>query len=109
MWVVGCTGFRRGYMPLSRGRRLPFNRLQSPQAVTTLVQIVRPPRERGITWSKVKSCDGPGSPQYWQTKRSRRNTLNRVKAGCLAAGTYSFNDTTLGSLISSDGLRTDTS
>ena len=23
------------------------------------------------------------APQYWQTKRSRRNTLNRVKAGCV--------------------------
>jgi hypothetical protein len=42
--------------------------------------------------------------QYWQVKRSRRNTLNRVKAGRRAAGTYSFRAMTLGSRISKDGL-----
>jgi hypothetical protein len=35
--------------------------------------------------------------QYWQTKRSRRNTLNRVKAGCVVGLTKDFSDTTLGS------------
>ena len=32
--------------------------IRRPQAVTTLSQEVRPPRERGITWSKVKSGVG---------------------------------------------------
>ena len=39
------------------------------------------PRSKGgrTTWSKVSSSP---VPQYWHWKRSRRNTLNRVKAGC---------------------------
>src|SRR5271163_1060721 len=96
-------------MPLSCGRRLPFRRLQVEQAVTTLSQVVRPPRDRGMTWSKVSSCEGNGSLQYWQTKRSRRNTLNRVKAGRRAAGIYSLSEMTLGSRISKLGLRTTSS
>ena len=39
-----------------------------------------PPRERGTTWSKVSSGAGKASAQYWHSKRSRRNTLKRVKA-----------------------------
>src|ERR1700722_10759694 len=96
-------------MPLSCGRRLPFRRLQSEQAGTTLTQVVRPPRERGMTWSKVSSCDGKGSLQYWQTNRSRRKTLNLVKAGRRAAGMYSLSEMTLGSRISKLGLRTTSS
>ena len=42
----------------SRGSWLPLRRLQSPQAVTTFSHVVRPPRLRGITWSKVRSCVG---------------------------------------------------
>ena len=57
---------------------LPLRRLQAEQAATTLIQVVWPPRERGSRWSKVRSSR---EPQYWQEKRSRRNTLNRVKAG----------------------------
>src|SRR5689334_10766547 len=96
-------------MPLSRGSRLPLRRLQLPQAVTTFSHVVRPPRERGTTWSKVRSWLGNGSPQYWQVKLSRRNTLNRVKAGRRAAWIYSFKEMTLGSRISKDGLRTTSS
>ena len=62
----------------SFGVRLPLRRLHGEQAATTLSQVVCPPRERGTMWSKVRSSR---SPQYWQEKRSRRNTLNRVKAG----------------------------
>jgi hypothetical protein len=87
-------------------RRLHRAVAHDEQAVTTLAQIVRPPLERGTTWSKVRSCEGYGSPQYWQENRSRRNTLNRVKAGLRAAWTYSFKAMTLGSRISTDGLRT---
>ena len=86
--------------------RLPLNRLHGPQAVTTFSQLVRPPRERGITWSKVSSWVENSSPQYWQLKRSRRNTLKRVKAGRRAAGTYCFSEITLGSRISKVGERT---
>jgi hypothetical protein len=52
--------------------------LQGEQAATTFSQVVAPPQRRGMTWSKVRSS---GVPQYWHWKRSRRNTLNRVKAG----------------------------
>ena len=91
-------------MPLSRSSRLPFSRLHGLQAVTTLVQAVRPPRDFGTTWSKVSSLVAKSPPQYWQWKRSRRKTLNRVKAGRRAAGTYSLSAITLGSRISKDGL-----
>src|SRR5215469_9887808 len=38
-----------------------------------------------------------------------QKNIERVKAGWRAAGTYSFNETTLGSCISREGLRTRTS
>src|SRR5476649_2051699 len=91
-------------MPLSRSSRLPFKRLHGLQAVTTLFQAVRPPRDLGITWSKVSSLVAKSPLQYWQMKRSRRKTLNRVKAGRRAAGTYSLSAITLGSRISQLGL-----
>src|ERR1043166_3345164 len=93
-------------MPHSCGRKLALARLQQEQAVTTLVHIVRPPFERGTTWSNVSSCVGNGVPQYWQQNRSRRNTLKRVKAGWRAEGTYSLSAMTLGSRISNEGERT---
>src|SRR5262245_51820028 len=93
-------------MPTSWGRRLPFIRLQVWHAVTTLVQLVRPPRERGTTWSKVSSWVGKVSAQYWQRKRSRRNTLNRVKAGRRDCCTNSLSEMTEGSRILNDGLCT---
>ncbi len=70
----------------SRGNLLPLRRLQQAQAVTTFSHVVRPPRLRGITWSKVRSWVGKRSPQYWQLNASRRNTLNLVKAGLRALG-----------------------
>jgi hypothetical protein len=87
------------------GRRLPFSRLHGLHAVTTLRHTVRPPLERGTTWSNVRSCAEKSSPQYWQAKLSRRNTLNRVKAGRRSAGTYSFSAITLGRFIVRLGLR----
>jgi hypothetical protein len=80
--------------------------LQGEQAATTLIQVVWPPRERGTRWSNVRSSR---RPQYWQENLSRRNTLNRVKAGCVAGFTKVLSDTTLGSFISRLGLRTERS
>ena len=77
-YMVGRRGWRRGCMAASRGVRPPLARLQRAQAVTMFSQVVRPPRERGVTWSKVRSSP---PPQYWQVKASRRKRLNRVKAG----------------------------
>ena len=42
-------------MPASFGVRLALRRFQSLDAVTTFSQLVRPPRDRGRTWSKVRS------------------------------------------------------
>ena len=82
---------------------LPLRRLQGEQAATTLSQVVRPPRERGTRWSKVRSSS---APQYWQTNLSRRNTLKRVKAGWVEGLTKVLSETTLGSFISKLGERT---
>src|SRR5689334_24287169 len=67
-------------MPLSRSSRLALSRLHGLQAVTTLLQLVRPPRDLGTTWSKVSSLVAKSPPQYWQLKWSRRKTLNRVRS-----------------------------
>src|SRR5258707_15767745 len=99
MKLEGWTGRWRGYMPLCSGRRLPFSRLHTEQAVTTLAHIFLPPGERGTTWSKVRSCEGQGSPQYWHEKRARRNTLNRLKAGFRGAWTYSLRGVIVGGAI----------
>src|SRR4029078_12107976 len=87
----------------SCGVRLPLRRLQGEHAATTFSHVVWPPRERGTIWSKARSVP---SPQYWHPNLSRRNTLNRVNAGCVVGLTKDFSDTTLGSIISRDGLRT---
>src|ERR1700738_3794626 len=93
-------------MRASPGNLPPLRKLQPEQAATTLFQVVCPPRERGMRWSKVNSLV---SPQYWHWKRSRRKTLNRVKAGWRAGLTWVFSDTTEGSFIVNEGLRTATS
>src|SRR5438105_13571310 len=87
----------------SAGVRLALRRLHGEQAATTLIQVVCPPRERGSRWSKVRSSR---ELQYWQENRSRRNTLKRVKAGCVAGFTNVLSETTLGSFISRLGLWT---
>src|SRR3546814_2822193 len=73
---------------------------------TCALPILRPPRERGTIWSKVRSSARKSSPQYWHSKESRRKTLNRVKAGRRSRLTYCFSEITLGSLISKLGERT---
>src|SRR5262245_28196857 len=86
--------------------RLPFFRLQGSQAETILSPDVTPPFERGTTCSNVSCDDGNFSPQYWQRKRSRRNTLKRVNATRLGRGTYARIATTEGRRNSIEGLRT---
>src|SRR5260370_27658787 len=83
-------------MPISRSSRLPFRRLHGLQAVTTLNQAVRPPRDFGTTWSNVSSLVAKLPPQYWQWKRSRRKTLKLVKAGRVPPRTDSLCALTLG-------------
>src|SRR5438128_2058788 len=90
-------------MPASSGSRLPLVRLHWAQAVTTFCQVVRPPLERGMMWSKVRSLVGCGVRQYWHMKRSRRKTLNRVNAGERSMGAYFLSEITLGSRSSQRG------
>ena len=44
-----CAGAARSVRPHSSGRRLPLRVLQLEHAVTTLVQLLVPPREIGST------------------------------------------------------------
>src|SRR6195256_2593533 len=88
------------------GSMSAFLRLHSEQAATTFSQVVIPPFERGTTWSNVRSSRWP---QYWQVKRSRRNTLNRGKAGKRVGLTELLRHTTEGRRISKLGLRTSVS
>ncbi len=68
----GAGAGRTGFSVL-----FPLRRLQGEQAATTFSQLVIPPRDRGRTWSKVRS---PLAPQYWQQNSSRRKRLKRVNA-----------------------------
>src|SRR5207342_3908101 len=102
-FTLGWNGICDGHIFDSSIVRLPFLRLQGEQAATTLIQVVCPPRERGNRWSNVRSSR---EPQYWQLNLSRRNTLNRVKAGWVEGFTKVLSETTLGSFISKLGLRT---
>src|SRR5262245_49645624 len=88
---------------------LPLPVLQGTHAVTMFDHVVRPPRERGITCSNVSADDANTLPQYWQVKRSRRNTLKRVNATRRAERWYLRSATTDGSRICVDGLRAHTS
>src|SRR5262249_3037912 len=87
-------------------RKRSLRVLHGLQAATMLLQQVWPPSARGTTWSNVSSPRTNCSLQYWQRKRSRRNTLNRVKATRAGGRTYSRSAITEGSLITIDGLRT---
>ena len=65
-------------IPRSRGGRTTWENIVTACAPCNLSKGGRTPRERGTTWSKVRSWP---EPQYWQAKLSRRNRLKRVKAG----------------------------
>src|SRR5262245_22993256 len=84
---------------------LPLPVLHGTQAVTMLDQVVWPPRERGMTCSNVSAGEAKASPQYWHVKRSRRNTLKRVKATRRPTRWYLRSATTDGSRMRIDGLR----
>ena len=73
---------------------LPLPVLQGTQAVTMFDHVVWPPRERGMTCSNVSAEEANASPQYWHVKRSRRNTLKRVKATRRGARWYLRSATT---------------
>src|SRR6202158_2171066 len=101
--MLGWNGICGGPMQAFAGVRLPLLRLQAEQEATTLTQVVCPPRERGSKWSNVRSSR---VPQNWHTNLSRRNTLNRVKAGWVEGRTEGFSETRLGGFTSMLGLCT---
>src|ERR1700689_4065829 len=100
--ALGSRGARSGFIAVA----LSLSTLQGEHAATTLCQDVAPPRHFGITWSNVRSALACFSPQYWQRKRSRRNTLNRVNATRLGPVWYLPSPSPDGSRIVGDGLRT---
>src|SRR5215467_12154936 len=64
--VVGSRGGRIGRISSLSS----FATLQGSHAATMLPHSVLPPRDRGITCSKVRSFAANFPPQYWQRKRS---------------------------------------
>lgn len=91
-WYVGPPGFQENtwfcnikYRLRSRARdcvprsilaptraRPAFRKLQRLPAATTFSHVWLPFCRRGITWSRIRSWTF--LPQYWQAKRSCRNT-----------------------------------
>ena len=69
---LGWRGGRRSCMPTCRSVFDPLRRLQGEQAATTFSQLVIPPRDRGSTWSKVRS---PLALQYWQQNSSLQKKI----------------------------------
>src|SRR3954447_13469418 len=76
MCGLGARGSVIGCIPATLGSRSPLRRLQGAQHVTMLSQVEGPPRDRGITWSRVSVPRTP--PQYWHVQLSRANTARRV-------------------------------
>jgi len=64
--VRGLLGGLVRRIPASAGVRPPFRTLHRTQAQTMFSQSVRPPRLRGMTWSRLSSPVGNFLPQYWQ-------------------------------------------
>jgi hypothetical protein len=58
-------------MRASSGVRLPFLWLHVRHAVTTFIQVSRPPRDIGRMWSQVSLRGGKRPPQKAHTARSR--------------------------------------
>lgn len=73
----GVCGVTRSTMPASGGVRSPFAWLQAAQVATVLVQVFRPPRERGRMWSTVAA----GPEQWPHCRLSRARTPPLVQAG----------------------------
>ena len=68
-------------MCASSGVRLPFFWLQVRHAVTTFIQVSRPPRDIGMMWSQV-SLNGEKFPaQNAHVKRSRLKSSRLLSGG----------------------------
>ena len=74
-------GFRGGTISLilaSLGTLPPFWTLQSRQQHTVFSHVFFPPRDRGITWSRL-SCEVENRlPQYWHLFSSRAKIFFRL-------------------------------
>ena len=68
---AGLRGRRTKRIPASTGSWSPLRVLHVTQAQTTFSQHEVPPREIGLTWSRLSSLCAKLRPQYWQRFRSR--------------------------------------
>ena len=68
---AGLTGLVINFMWACAGVRPPFLTLHFRQQQTRFSQLVSPPCDRGITWSRLRSDVLNLPPQYWQRLRSR--------------------------------------
>src|SRR5439155_25741324 len=82
---AGAFGGWTSSMRASSNVRLPLWWLHGAHAVTTFSQIDSPPRDLGITWSRVSR---PAVvPQYTQRQPSRAKSARREIFRCTARGT----------------------
>src|SRR5687767_6632464 len=68
-------------MPACSGVQLPLRSLHARHAVTEFIQLSLPPRENGVTWSRVSFEIGNMSAQYAQIWRSRWNSSRLLSGG----------------------------
>src|SRR6478736_5119067 len=80
VWSVNGRGSLNSFISVSASSRLPLRRLHGWQQATRFSHVDKPPRERGITWSSVRSAEDSSTPQYWHVLRSRRRMFLRDKA-----------------------------
>ena len=82
---AGGRGGCGSSMCTSCGSRFPLRRLHGEHEVTTFSQTESPPRERGITWSRVSRP--PLVPQYTHRHPSRAKSARREIFRCTVRGT----------------------
>jgi hypothetical protein len=76
--AVGRTGSDSSFIPAWTGVRPPFLPLQLTHEHTTFSQVVFPPWDRGMTWSRLSWLMGLDWPQYWQRWESLAKRVLRL-------------------------------
>src|SRR6185369_1374620 len=108
IWRLTCElndcGRLSSRMRASSGVRSPLRLLHGRQQATRFSHPEEPPRERGTTWSSVRSCGGAARPQYWHVLWSRRRMFLRERLlRSNGMWMYSSSRMTDGAMISVDG------
>ena len=86
----GIKGSASNSIPDAANKVFPFLALQRLQDVTTFVQTSCPPRDRGWTWSRLRSLSLKPLPQYIHKFWSRRNRARLVKGGAFLPEIWTF-------------------